>query len=302
MATVLITGGTGMIGTALTAALVEKNYDVIILTRRIRDAGYGIREKVSYALWNVENQTIDIDAVSKADFIVHLAGANVGEKRWTKKRKQEIVDSRVKSSELLAKALDNNNKVKAVIGASGIGWYGEGEGFIEADSPADDFLGRTCKKWEESIEPVTKLGKRLVKLRTGAVLSNEAGYLAEFKKYMRFGLATILGNGKQIISWIHIADIVRIYIEAIENENLSGVYNAISPQPVSNKDFIMQLGKVQRGKFFIPIYIPAFMIKILFGEMSIEVLKSTNVSCEKLLQTGFRFQFPILREALKELK
>jgi uncharacterized protein (TIGR01777 family) len=209
----------------------------------------------------------------------------------------------VKSGELLVKVLsENENKVKAVISASGIGWYGEGDDFVETDPPADDFLGQTCKQWEESIEPITQLGKRSVKLRTGAVLSNEAGYLIEFKKYMRFGLATILGNGKQIISWIHLADIVKIYIRAIENENMSGVYNVVSPQPVSNKDFVMQLGKVQKGKFFIPIYIPTFMIKLLFGEMSIEVLKSTKVNCDKLLETGFRFQFPILREALKNLK
>lgn len=299
-----------MIGAALSAALSQKAYDVIILTRKIPDTvrkkfvrGSGIGEKVSYALWDVENQTIDIDAITKADHIIHLAGANVGEKRWTKKRKKEIVDSRVKSSGLLVKALrENENKVKTVISASGIGWYGEGENFNEADPPADDFLGQTCEQWEESIEPVSRLGKRLVKLRTGAVLCNEAGYLPEFKKYMRFGLATIIGHGKQIISWIHLNDIVKLYIAAIENENMHGVYNAVTPNPVSNKEFVLKLGKTQKGKFFIPIYVPSFMIKLLFGEMSIEVLKSTQVNCDKLLKTGFHFQFPILRDAFKSLK
>jgi len=302
MPTVIITGGTGMIGTALSEALLKKKYNVIILTRDPRKAVSSVN-KISYAVWDIKEQTIDADAISKADFIVHLAGANIGEKRWTAKRKKEIIDSRIESSRLIVKALkENQNNVKAVVSASAIGYYGEGIDLVENDPPADDFLGQTGKKWEESIEPVAGLGKRLVTLRTAPVLSNEAGYLPEFKKYLRFGLVTILGNGKQIISWIHIDDLVNMYITAIENESMSGVYNAVAPNPVNNKEFVLRLGKIQRGKFFIPVYVPAFILKIILGEMSVEVLKSSKVSCNKIQEAGFDFQFPVLQSALKDLK
>jgi len=320
MYTVLITGGTGMIGKALTSALLEKNYDVIILTREPEKRNI-TTSKLSYAGWDIPNQTIDKKVIAKADYIIHLAGAGIADKRWTKKRKQEIVDSRVKSGELLVRALkENANNVKAVISASAIGWYlipgpsprhceqseasGEGSTFRkleETDPPANDFLGQTCKQWEESIEPVLQLNKRSVKLRTGIVLSNESGALPEFIKPMRFGIAPILSNGRQIISWIHIEDLVRIYIAAIENENMNGVYNAVAPGPVSNEELVLQLAKIKRRSFYVPVHIPSFILKLILGEMSIEVLKSATISCDKLHFTGFTFLYPSLQSALKQL-
>src|SRR6185503_2656692 len=204
MQTVLITGGTGMIGKALTQALTERGYAVIVLTR---DASKKKPDgNISYAEWDVEKQTIDKTAFAKADHIIHLAGASVAEKRWTEKRKQEIVSSRVDSGKLIVESLKTiPNKVKTVICASGIGWYGadknDGNKFIEDDTSSNDFLGQTCKQWEAAIEPASFLGKRLVKLRIGIVLSNEGGAYVEFKKPLKFGFATILGNGKQIVSW-----------------------------------------------------------------------------------------------------
>ena len=195
MSTVLITGGTGLIGKALTTALLERGYNVIILTRKLpNEVTHPPQwDKLSYALWDIKKQSIGNDTVSKADYIIHLAGASVAEKRWTTKRKNEIVESRTNSSALLVKALSEiDNKVKAVISASGIGWYGspasvlsETKGtmknpFIETDPPAEDFLGETCRRWEASIEPAALMGKRLVKFRTGIVLSNEGGALSEF--------------------------------------------------------------------------------------------------------------------------
>jgi uncharacterized protein (TIGR01777 family) len=312
MYTILITGGTGMIGKALTKALLEKDYNVIILTRNPWKQTSSA-SRLSYAGWDIVNQTIDKDAIIKADYIIHLAGAGIANKRWTKKRKQEIVDSRVKSGKLLAKTLKENvNNVKAVISASAIGWYlnphrspqsGEGNTrkLEETDPPAEDFLGQTCKQWEESLEPVTQLDKRLVKLRTGIVLSNEGGALKEFIRPLRFGIATILSNGKQVISWIHVDDLVRIYIAAIENENMNGVYNAVAPRPVSNKELVLQLAKIKRGRFFVPIHVPSFILKLVLGELSIEVLKSTTVSCDKIHFTGFTFLYPSLEAALKQL-
>lgn len=307
METVLITGGTGLVGKALTAHLTGKGYNVIVLTRKIPAEKPG--DNVQYALWNVQQQTIDISALQKADYIIHLAGAGVMDKRWSAAWKKEILDSRVKSSELLVKTLkENSNKVKAVISSSAIGWYGKDTnestakgGFTENDPADKNFLGETCRLWEESISPVLQLNKRLVILRTGIVLSNDGGAFAEFKKPLRFGTASILSDGRQIVSWVHIDDLCRMYIAAMENENLNGVYNAVAPAPVNNKMLTLELAKKLRGKFFIPVHVPSFVLKIALGESSIEVLKSTYVSCEKIKKAGFVFLYPAIDAALNEL-
>ncbi|HEY0677562.1 MAG TPA: TIGR01777 family oxidoreductase [Chitinophagaceae bacterium] len=312
MATVLITGGTGMIGTALTKLLCEKGYDVIILTRnpkpRTRNQKPETRN-ISYAKWDIKSQTIDIDAIKKADHIINLAGANVGEKRWTKKRKREIVESRTLTGSLIVKALkENSNNVRSVISPSGIGWYGEDTiaslkhgGFAESEPAYDDFLGQTCVQWEQSIEPVKALGKRLVILRCGVVLSNEGGVIREFKKPLYAGVASILGNGKQIMSWIHIDDICRLYLFALENEEMNGIYNAVAHQPVSNKSFVLEFAKQMRGKYYLPVHVPAFVLKLVVGEMSIEVLKSATVSNEKVRHAGFKFLYPTIQAAFNQL-
>lgn len=307
MATVLITGGTGLIGKELGALLVQKGYHVIVLSRSVPEQSTTI-PGITYAKWDVAKQFIDVNAVQQADYIIHLAGAGVAEKRWTEKRKKEIVSSRIDSSALLVKTLQaNTNKVRAVVSSSAIGWYGPDpvspnpKPFIESDASSQDFLGATCKLWEESIEPVVSLGKRLVKLRTGIVLSKKGGALKEFETPLKFGLATVLGSGKQIISWIHIDDICRMYLQAIEDEQMHGAYNAVTPAPLSNKHFILQLAKAERNKFFIPVYVPSFVLKLMLGEMSIEVLKSTTVSAAKIKQAGFNFVYPSIEAALNQL-
>ena len=311
MATVTITGGTGLIGTALTKALAQKGYQVVILTRSKRPSS---QKNISYLIWNIDEQTIAEDAINKADYIVHLAGANVGEKRWTKKRKKEIVDSRVKSSELLVKALKEiPNKIEAIISASAMGYYGpdlapdpspKGERrnipFIETDTSFNDFLGTTVQQWENAIQPVKESGKRLVLFRTGIVLSNESGAYKEFKMPLKFGIAPILGSGKQIVSWIHIDDLIRLYIEAIENENWQGIYNAVAPNPVSNKELIKEIAG-QTKKFYLTVEVPSFILKIILGEMSVEVLKSTTVSSEKVQKEGFQFLYPTIESAVASL-
>ena len=304
MATIVITGGTGMIGTALSKALADKGHDVIVLTRRAKQA----KGNIQYKEWNVESGTIDASAITAADYIVHLAGANVADGRWTEKRKREIIDSRVKSGGLLVKALQQHpNRVKAVISASAQGWYGPDpqvpnpRPFTETDPAHTDFLGTTSKAWEEAIAPVTQLGKRLVTFRIGIVLSNEGGAYAEFKRPVTFGGATILGSGNQVVSWIHIRDLIRLFIAAIDNDSWKGVYNAVAPNPVSNKALILQIAK-ERGRFYVPFNVPSFALKIALGEMSIEVLKSTTVSSQKVQDTGFEFLYPTIGKAVAALE
>jgi len=307
MATVLITGGTGMIGKRLTEILVEKGYKVIVLTRNPSSVSYHL-PSVSYAQWNIEKQTIDVDAIQNADHIIHLAGAGVADKRWSIKRKKEIVDSRVNSSALIVKAVKEiPNKIKAVISTSAIGWYGADtneslqNGFNEEAKADDAFLGSTCKTWEESINPVLQMNKRLVKLRVGIVLSNAGGALAEFRKPIQMGVAAILGNGKQIISWVHVDDLCNMFIYAMEHDEMKGVYNAVAPDPVSNKILTITLAKMMKGRFFIPVYVPSFLLKIILGEMSIEVLKSATVDSNKIKKAGYAFLYPTIISALKNL-
>ena len=307
MAVVLISGGTGLIGKKLTSHLIERNYEVIILSRNKKD--FSSNPKISYGFWDIKNDLIDADAIRKADYIIHLAGAGVMDKKWTKEYKQQIIDSRTKSSALLIKMLkENEHKVKSFVSASAIGWYGADahpllhkDGFIETDPPDKSFLGEICELWERSVDPVIEMDIRLVKLRTGIVLSNEGGALKEFKKPLNFGFAAILGDGKQIISWIHIDDICRMYIEAMENKEINDVYNAVAPLPVSNKKLIIKTAEKFRNKFFIPVHIPIFFLKLLKGKRSVEILKSATVCNRKIKSMGFTFLYPTIESAIEDL-
>ena len=307
MPVVLICGGSGLIGQRLTTMLIEKGHEVIIVTRSPQKAR-NTTGNPSYALWDTEKEAIDTGAISRADYIINLAGAGIADKRWTAKRKKEITGSRVQSGRTIVKALQQyDNRVKAVINSSAIGWYGEdnpaktGKKFTEVDPPAPGFLGDTCKAWEDSIAPAKAPGKRLVILRTGIVLSNKGGALSEFAKPVKFGIAAILGSGKQVVSWIHIDDLCRIFLYAIENESLHGVYNAVAPVPADNKSITIAIAKKIKGSFFITAHVPSFILKLMLGELSAEVLKSTTVSSSKLRATGFQFIYPSIEAAIQQL-
>jgi hypothetical protein len=315
MTTVLITGGTGMIGTALSRHLLGEGYHVIILSRNPRETArnHGLDTNrnlfkssgsLFYARWDPTRMTVDASAVREADYIVHLAGAGVAEKRWTEGRKKEILESRTVSSSLLVKALSENpNKVKAVVSASAIGWYGPDRGrpFKESDPAADDFLGRTCHEWEKSIDPVSTLGKRLVKLRLGIVLAREGGALREFRKPLYAGVAAVLGDGSQYVSWVHLDDICRAFTHALEKESMDGVYNLVAPRPVTNRELILALARHSNGRFFLPFRVPSSVLRIVLGEMSEEVLKSANVDSSKIRQAGFDFRFKEIDSAMMDL-
>ena len=312
MQRVLITGGTGLIGRSLTSILLEKGYEVLIVTRNPskykRNENEFAHERLSYFDWDPTKRTIDETAIRNANIVINLACAGIADKRWTSKRKKEIVSSRVNAAETIVKAIQEiPNTINTVINASAIGWYGDDNkrksknAFVESDPNDSEFLGTTCKSWEDSIEPVKSLGRRLVKFRTGIVLSGEGGALKEFKRPIRFGIATILGRGDQMISWIHVDDLCRMFIHAIENISLEGVYNAVSPNPVSNKNFVTALATKMKSNFFIPFYVPIFLLKIVLGEVSIEVLKSATVSAEKIRRTGFQFIYPSVESAFADL-
>jgi uncharacterized protein (TIGR01777 family) len=304
MKNILIAGGTGLVGKRLTEMLLDKGYSITILTRTANATS--TNPNISFANWDTDKQTIDDQAVSNADAIVNLAGAGVADKRWSVARKKEIVDSRVNSGRLIVNALQHiPNNINVVVNASAIGWYApnqQSNKIYQEDEPANtDFLGETCKQWEQSIHPISLTKKRLVKLRIGIVLSKDGGALKEFFKPLKFGIATILGSGKQKISWIHIDDLCRMFVTAIEQENINGVYNAVAPMVTTNSKLNIALAKKLRGKFYIPIFVPKFMLKIVLGELSIEVLKSSDISCKKIHDTGFQFLYPSIESAFEQM-
>jgi uncharacterized protein (TIGR01777 family) len=303
--TILITGGTGLVGSALTHRLLQAGHTVIVLTRH-PEKQKSSHPQLTYAAWDVSAGTIDGHAIAQAHAIVHLAGAGVVDKPWTQAYKEEIVSSRVKSSELIIKALQQYpNQVEVVVSASAIGWYGAdkaGHGpFVETDPPVRTFLGETCRLWEASISPVQALGKRLVICRIGIVLANEGGALPEFKKSLAFRVAGILGSGEQVVSWIHINDLCSIFMKGITDPGMQGVYNAVAPHPVTNRQLNLSLAKAMFGKGFIALPVPSFVLKLMMGDRSIEVLKSTLVSAAKIESTGFNFAFPDIEAAVADL-
>ncbi|MEO6167552.1 MAG: TIGR01777 family oxidoreductase [Chitinophagales bacterium] len=297
MKTVLITGGTGLIGRSLTQFLLRKGFDVAHLSRK-KTAG-----NVKTYLWNTATNEIDNHAVSIADYIIHLAGANVADHRWTAKYKKEIVESRTKSASILYEALGHTpNHVKAIISASAIGYYGDrGEEWVHEDTaPADDFLGTTCVQWEASVNKFARLHKRVAILRTGIVLANEGGALPPLVRPIRFGIAPIFGNGKQYYPWIHIDDLCRMYLHAIENENIEGAYNAVGSEPDRYIHLINTIAEtIGRKKINVPVPMP--VLQAMMGDFVKTLSMSSRCSSDKIRASGFIFRFPALRTALEDL-
>lgn len=282
---VLITGGTGFIGTLLSKELISRGYDVAFLTHR--------KDRISpnSFYWNPENGQFDEKALDFARFVVHLAGANIGGGRWTKKRKKEIVKSRVDSTSLiLDKLKENDRKPEVFVSASAIGYYGgtTEPASLDEDSPAgDDFLAKVTVEWERAVR-LDEGGFRKVVLRTGVVFSPEGGALAKMAAPVRLGLGSPIGTGRQYVSWIAIEDLIGMYVYAVENPQLDGAYNA---------ELMRALSKHMSKPFFMP-HVPGVLLKAVMGEMAEIVLEGNNVSSEKIQKAGFEFAYPALDDYL----
>ena len=297
-----ITGGTGFIGQHLTKLLVNNGHKVVIFTTRV--AQKPVRQRVTFTHWDPDGGTFDISALKEVDAVVHLGGAGIADKRWTVARKKEIVDSRVKGTRFLLSQLKEFAPLcRSLIAASAIGFYGpDREGaipFVETSMSGSDFLSNTCLQWEAE-SAAAEAFLRTVTLRFGIVLGKESGAFPQFAKPMSFGIMPILGSGKQITSWIEINDLCRLILFALNHENMTGIYNAVSPTPVTQKQLMRTIANEKSG-IKIPIPVPAFVLKILLGEMSTEVLKSCTVSAKKTLEAGFIFHYPDLDAAVKNI-
>ena len=299
METVIVTGGTGLIGRYLCEKLKEKGYNVALLSRNSNPDS-----DIPVYSWDPDKKMIDPEAISTADYIIHLAGAGIGDKRWTKKRKELISDSRIKTCELLFnKVEESGTKLKAFISASGIGYYGavtSDKIFSETDHSSGDFIGEICRQWENAADRFEESGIRTVKIRTGIVLTEKGGALARMTPTVKMGIGSALGNGRQYLPWIHVEDLCNIYIKAIEDISLKGAYNAVAPEHVTNREFLRTLAKVLEQPFFFPA-VPSFALKILFGKMSGILLNGSRVSADKIISAGYNFKFPDLENALKNL-
>lgn len=296
---VLITGGTGLIGSHLTKLLLQKGYAVGILTRNPeKHRGQAIAYK-----WDIPKGFIDPEAFTDTTFIIHLAGADVADQRWTAPRKEEILKSRTESAKLLYDWLaKNEHDVEAFLSPSGINYYKQNtdEVLTEASEAGNDFLADVTKAWEKSADEIKSLGIRTVKLRIGIVLSDKGGALVELAKPVKLGAAAPLGSGEQFMSWIHINDLCNIFLYAMENITIEGVYNAVAPNPVSNREFTEETARILKKPSFLPA-VPAFALQLILGERASIILDGAKVSSEKIIEKGFSFEYPNLAPALEVL-
>ncbi|WP_405562182.1 TIGR01777 family oxidoreductase [Polaribacter sp. Asnod6-C07] len=291
MAKIIITGGTGLVGTKLTELLLKNKYDVIVLSRNPK--------KNNEYKWDISKNYIDKKALENVDYIIHLAGAGIADKRWTNERKKIIIDSRVDTANLLFhKIKEHNLNLKGFISASGIGYYGaitSDKIFEELDKVGNDFLGEVCQKWEDAAHQFKTLNIPVTILRTGVVLSEKGGALEK----MKTPIITPLGSGKQYMPWIHIEDLCQIYFKTI-NDNLSGIFNAVSPEHQTNATFSKELAKSIK-KPYLGIGVPSFMLKVIFGNMAKILLEGSRISAKKIEKNGYSFRFKTLKKALNTL-
>ena len=302
MKRIIVTGATGLIGQKLVCALIQRGDEVIIFSRNASKAKSVVSNAKEYVEWDYNKPELWESKLENSDAVVHLAGTNLFSKRWNDNFKKALLESREVSTKNLVEAIKlTKNKPDVFISASGIGYYGDrADDLLTEESQAgNDFLAEVCKVWESEASKVSEFGIRNVQIRTGLVLSIEDGALKQMLPPFKFFIGGPLGNGKQWSSWLHIDDIVGIYLHSIDNKNLSGAVNAAAPNPVRMKEFANILGKaLHRPSIF---SVPKFVLKIVVGEAAEVITASQKVDAQKLLNSGYKFRFPDLYNAFQNL-
>ncbi len=298
--TVCITGGSGMIGSAVGRLLNREGHRVYILSRSDRKSDFA-----ETFTWDLSKGTIDQRTLESSDTIIHLAGTSIADKRWSKKQKEKIRKSRTGPTRFLYEKLAAmDKKPSTFITASATGVYGHDTGGLLVDEnrvkPGDDFLATVTREWEAEAGKISTLGIRLIIFRIGIVLSDTGGALTRMKTPVKLGLGAPLGSGNQYLSWIHINDLCRAFQFAIENREINGIYNVVAPQPVTNREFNQIMAKTLNKPFILPA-VPGYMLRLALGEMASILTGGNRVSSGKLQEAGFRFDFPVLEEAFQDL-
>ncbi len=295
---VLISGGSGLIGKEISKQLIAKNHEVVWLSRHPGSNSLNIKEYH----WDTDKGTMDKDALEGVDTIINMAGAPISE-RWTPAYKSEIIRSRVDSIRLLFTVIQKNKfPVKSFISASAVGYYPHDyhREFTEDSPPGKDFLSLVCQKWEQEVKHFKSLDIRTARCRIGIVLSELGGALPEIAKPIKYGVGAPLGSGKQWMPWIHLKDVAGIFVFIAENENLSGVYNAVGPYNVTNAELTKATAFVLNKPLFLP-KVPKFMLKLALGDMHQMVVNSNKASNKKISDAGFQYQHNQLESALEDL-
>lgn len=300
--TVIITGATGLIGRNIVAALLKRNDKVVVFSRDLKKAKNILPDVTEFVEWDYHKPELWKNNLENSDAVIHLAGINLFSKRWNNGFKKSILESRQLSTKNLVDSIKScKHKPKVFISASGIGYYGDcGDNLLTEDSAkGNDFLADVCEAWENESKQAEQSGVRSVQIRTGLVLSKEDGALKQMLPAFNLFIGGPLGNGRQWSSWLHIDDIVGIYLHAIDNPNLSGAVNAASPHPVMMKEFAKILGKVLNRPSFTPV--PKFILRLVIGEAANVVTASQKIDVKKLSNSGYNFKFPDLIKTFKDL-
>jgi uncharacterized protein (TIGR01777 family) len=298
MKTILIAGGTGLVGQLLAQTLKDEGYNIRLISR-----SKPTNPDFPTFLWNVEKGVADGNAFKEVDIVINLAGSGVADKLWTERRKKEITESRVKSNQLLAYCFKNYHRPALYLSSGAIGFYGDRDNEIltEDHAAGDDFLSKSCIAWENAVFETADLDTRLVLFRIGIVLSPRGGALQKMLLPWKMGISTSFNPGNQWYSWIHEKDLVRLFLFAIQNEQIKGIYNAVAPNPEKMYDFAKAMNAQSKLPWRMVWSIPRMLLTTAMGEMSTVLTNSAKVSSEKIISAGFQFTFKKMDEALKNL-
>ena len=298
---IFITGGTGLVGGVLSKSLLEKGYNVKILTRRIRsDKEHSNR--VSFVEGDPAQKGQWLDQLTDCEVIINLAGASIF-KRWTSKYKETLIESRIRTTSNIVHGLSDRKKDDVLlISTSAVGYYGfhNNEELDETASPGLDFLASLSMEWEAMANEAQKSGARVIINRLGVVLGKGGGAIQMMTPLFRYWIGSPLGNGRQYFSWIHIKDLVNIILFQVENKDLNGPFNCTAPNPVTNRELITAIATVMKKPLFMPP-VPGFALKLVMGEFANALLKGQRVIPRKLIDEGYSFEFPEIKSALEDI-